>query len=101
MPKFLKTLFPKLEKPEDASQMFGDAFAGITAMFTPPQEEPAPIVVAAPNSAITSAGKAMPLLGPLFSLEADLQAFVTNLGSYDAPEVQAEITDTITSAPCV
>lgn len=54
-----------------------------------------------PNPAIALAGKAMPLLGPLFRLEAVLQALVLNLGSYDEADVQAEIAATIKSAPVV
>ena len=38
----------------------------------------------APNWAINAAGKAMPLLSPIFNVEADLQALATNLGSYGA-----------------
>ena len=81
MPKFLKTLFPNLEKPD-----FGSA----------PAVDPT-----GPNPAIKLAGKAMPLLGPVFSLEADLQAIIFNLGTYDADAVQADISKTIKSAPVV
>merc|ERR1719382_705668 len=43
----------------------------------------------------------MPLLGPIFSVEAELQALLFNLGGWDEAKVRAEIKDTITSAPCV
>merc|ERR1719453_934315 len=43
----------------------------------------------------------MPLLAPIFSLEADLQALVLNLGSYDEEEINADIDATISSAPVV
>merc|ERR1712039_414069 len=43
----------------------------------------------------------MSVAGPVFAVEADLQALVTNLGSYDEEEVQAEIAATRTSAPVV
>lgn len=100
MPKFIKDLFPNLEKPEDALGSIQDAFGGIFK-----QEEPEPIVeinVTAPSSALTSIGaEFMPLLGGFFSLEADLQAALLNLGSYDEEEVKAEIQETIESAPVV
>lgn len=85
MPKFLKTLFPNAEKPE-----FGSLF-----------QAPTPIEVKAPNPAINLAGKAMLLLSPVFNAEAILQALVTNLGSYDEDAVQAEIRETVSSAPVV
>mmetsp|Transcript_14316 Transcript_14316/g.37149 ORF Transcript_14316/g.37149 Transcript_14316/m.37149 type:complete len:209 (-) Transcript_14316:394-1020(-) len=78
MPKFIKDLFPTLEKPG-----------------APPVE------VKSPSLAISSAGKAMPLLGPIFNLEADLQALVLNLGSYDVDAIQEEIRGTISSGPVV
>ena len=59
-----------------------------------------PIEVKSPN-AINLAGKAMPILGPVFSVEADVQAAVTNLGGYDAELIQSEISSTINSAPVV
>merc|ERR1719460_1645751 len=59
------------------------------------------MAVQPPNPAISAAGKAMPLLGPIFNLEASLQAAVTNLGSYDAAAVQAEIAAEVASAPVV
>jgi len=83
MPKFLKELFPNLEGPK-----FGAA-------------EPEPIDVKPPAAVINLAGKAMPLLKPVFSVEADLQALVLNLGSYDEEEVRVEIEETANSAPCV
>ena len=89
MPKFLKTLLPNVEKPD-----FGSLFGGAA----PP---PSPIEVKGANAAIGLAGKAMPLLSPIFNLEAIVQAVVFNLGSYDADAVQAEIEETITSAPVV
>ena len=55
----------------------------------------------APNAAINLAGQAMPLLGPIFSLEADLQALVTNLGSYDQDAIRDEIDTAINAAPVV
>ena len=90
MPKFLKQLFPDLEKPEDGIQALSNlfSFGGAPAPPAPPIE------VTDPSAAITSIGKAMPLLGPIFNVEADLQAFVTNFGGYDEAEVQAEIAET-------
>lgn len=78
MPKFLKELFPNLEKPEAKV-----------------------VSVDAPAAAIVAAGKGMPLLSPIFGAEAILQALVLNLGSYDEEEVQAEIAETIKKAPVV
>ena len=60
-----------------------------------------PIMVKSTNPAIGAAAKGMPLLGPIFNVEADLQAALLNLGSYDADEVQAEIAETIGEAPVV
>eukprot|EP00966_Prymnesium_polylepis_P163830 3787283-Prymnesium_polylepis.1 len=77
MAKFLKEYFPNLEKPD---------FSGIQEAFSnliPSPEPPAPIEVKEPSAAVVAAGKGMPLLGPVFSLEADLQALALNLGSYD------------------
>lgn len=55
-----------------------------------------------PNPVLGLVGKyGMPLLGPIFRVEADLQAAAFNLGSYDADEVKADIKKTITSAPVV
>merc|ERR1719382_1114644 len=93
MPKFLKELFPDLPKPESISEAF--------ASFMPVAESPAPIEVKTPSPAIVGAGKAMPLLGPIFNVEADLQAVVTNGGSYDEEEVKADIASTVSSAPVV
>lgn len=87
MPKILKELFPTLEKPD-----FSNPFASAP---------PAPVEVKSPAFPITTAGKAMPLLSPVFNLEAIIQALVTNLGSYDADEVQADIAETVGSAPVV
>ena len=87
MPKFLKEL--GLEKPD-----FGNLFQA----SAPPA---APIDVKEPNPAINLAGKAMPLLSPIFNAEAIVQALVTNLGSYDEEAIQADIASTIKSAPVV
>merc|ERR1719267_391550 len=92
MPKFIKEIFPDMEKPDFSAVT--DAFSGL---FPAP---PPPIEVKEPSSAITSAAQGMPLLAPVFGVEADVQAAVTNLGSYDADEVQAEIKTTVNSAPC-
>jgi len=97
MPKFLKQLFPDLEKPEDAMAAISGAFSGLFAT----KEEPVTIDVKPPSEAITLAGKGMPVLAPIFNAEAVLQAFVTNLGGYDEEEVQADIASTSTSAPVV
>jgi len=43
----------------------------------------------------------MPLLGPIFNLEAIFQALIFNLGSYDEEAVVAEIEETKNSAPVV
>merc|ERR1719460_2558614 len=43
----------------------------------------------------------MPLLGPVFKLEAILQSLVLNLGAYDEEAIQADIASTIKSAPVV
>ena len=43
----------------------------------------------------------MPLLGPIFNVEADLQALALNLGSYDEEAIKADIEETINSAPVV
>jgi len=91
MPKFLKELFPNAEKPD---------FSSISNPFAAPPPAP-PITVSEPNLAITSAGKAMPLLGPIFNLEAIFQALIFNLGSYDEEAVVAEIEETKNSAPVV
>lgn len=91
MPKFLKELFPNLEKPDDA-------LASISNLFAP---APPQIDVKEPSSAIVAAGKGMPALSSIFNLEADLQALVLNLGSYDEEEVKEEIASTVASAPVV
>jgi len=105
MPKFLKEIFPNLPKPENAAETINAAFADASEAFAsiipaaaPP---PPPIEVKDPSPAITGAGKAMPLLAPVFNLEADLQAAVTNLGSYDEDDIKADISETISSAPVV
>ena len=84
---FLKEL--GLEKPD-----FLPDFGGSSAATTT-------VTVKEPNAGIVAGGKGMSLLGPVFSLEADLQAAAFNLGSYDEAEVQAEIQETIKSAPVV
>ena len=89
MPKFLKEL--GLEKPD---------FSAVFANFAP-APPPEPIEVKATNPAITAAGVGMSALKPIFALEADLQALVLNLGSYDEAEVQAEIAEAVNSAPVV
>ena len=85
MPKFLKELFPNLKKPDFGG---GDAPAAVEGLK-------------APALPLNIAGKGMSLLGPVFSIEADLQALALNLGSYDEADVQAEIQQTINSAPVV
>jgi len=65
------------------------------------KEQIPPVEPKPPTEVISLAGKAMPLLKPIFSLEADLQAFVTNLGRYDEQAVRVEIEETVNSAPCV
>lgn len=94
MPKFLKTLFPDLEKPDGI-------LPDLSKLFQP--TEPLPeIDVKAPSAAIVSAaGSAMPLLAPVFAIEADLQAAVTNFGSYDEDAIRSEIESVKTSAPVV
>mmetsp|Transcript_49292 Transcript_49292/g.86789 ORF Transcript_49292/g.86789 Transcript_49292/m.86789 type:complete len:256 (+) Transcript_49292:50-817(+) len=84
--KWIKEAFPDLEKPS-----FLPDFGGSKKEIN----------VQAPNGAITVAGKGMSALSPVFSLEADLQAFATNLGNYDEEEVRAEIAATIKEAPVV
>jgi glutaredoxin-related protein len=87
---FIKEAFPDLQKPDWLPDFGG--------------KEPEPeieIDVQAPSGAITAAGKGMSVLSPVFSAEADLQAFATNLGNYDEAEVQAEIEATIQEAPVV
>lgn len=96
MPKFLKEAFPSLEKP---SFSVADTLAGFSSKFSPPALEP--IDVKEPSPVLKAAGSGMALLGPVFAAEADLQAAVTNLGSYDEAEVQTEISQTIRSAPVV
>ena len=91
MPKFLKEAFPTLEKPD-----FSAMFAGFA-----PAPPPEPIEVKAASPLISAAGVGMAALKPLFAFEADLQALVLNLGSYDEAEVQAEIAETVSSAPVV
>ena len=86
MPKFLKEL--GLEKPE-----FSNPFAA-----APPA---APVEVKSPAFPISIAGKAMSLIGPVFNLEALLQVLVFNLGSYDEEAIQADIAETVGSAPVV
>lgn len=98
MPKFLKEIFPNLEKPENVGQSISDAFASLLPSLAPLPE----IDVKEPDSAIVAAAsKVMPALSPVFSAEADLQATVTNFGSYDEEEVRAEIESTIRAAPVV
>merc|ERR1719487_2861946 len=79
-------MMPNLEKPN---------FGG--------DSEPAQSVegVKPPAAAISLAGKGMPLLSPIFNLEADLQAKAFNFGSYDEAEIIADIQSTISSAPVV
>lgn len=86
MMQFIKDMFPNLEKPD-----FN--FGG-----SPPAP---PIEVKEPSAAITAAGKGMPLLSPIFNIEADIQAAVLNLGSYDEEAIRDEISATSTSAPVV
>ena len=50
-----------------------------------------PIEVKDPAAPIVAAGKGMPLLGPIFNVEADLQALALNLGSYDEEAIKAEL----------
>ena len=80
----MRAQFPNLEKPN---------FGG--------DSEPAQSVegVKPPAAAISLAGKGMPLLSPIFNLEADLQAKAFNFGSYDEAEIIADIQSTISSAP--
>jgi hypothetical protein len=80
----------------DAAEAISDAFSGFFSAPAPP-----PIDVQEPSASIVAAGKAMPALGPVFNAEADLQAALTNLGSYDVDEVQGDIEATINSAPVV
>ena len=94
MPKFLKKLLPDLEKPDDG-------LAALTFGLFSSGAPPAPIEVKGPAVPITAAGKAMPLLSPIFNLEAIVQAIVLNLGAYDEEAVQAEIDATVSSAPVV
>merc|ERR1719487_2788820 len=69
MPKFLKDAFPDLEKPEDALASLQAKIAELVPIAAPP-----PVIdVKEPNQAITAAGKAMPLLSPIFNAEADVQ----------------------------
>ena len=84
-------MIPKFEIPN---------FDALTKIFAPATPEPV-IEVTPPSAAITSAGKVMPLLGLFFEWEAIAQAFVTNLGPYDEEAIQAEIRETISSAPVV
>jgi glutaredoxin-related protein len=101
MPKFLKDAFPDLEKPDDAIASLQNKLSEFAGSIIPTAAPPPVIEVKEPNPAITAAGKAMPLLSPVFNLEADVQALVTNLGAYDEAEVQADIDATIKSAPVV
>ncbi|EOD32382.1 hypothetical protein EMIHUDRAFT_456096 [Emiliania huxleyi CCMP1516] len=101
MPKFLKDAFPNLEKPDDAIASVQEAWSDFVGKIVPAGAEPPVIEVREPTAAISAAGKAMPLLGPVFSVEADLQAALTNFGSYDPEEVRAEIASTLSSAPVV
>ena len=55
----------------------------------------------APSTPIVAAGKGMPLLSPLFNLEAIAQAAVLHLGSYDREAIAAEIKETASSSPVV
>ena len=105
MMKFMKDLFPNMEKP-DFSNLEAPDFSSFTEavsnVFSPTPAEPLPeIDVKGPNPGITTAGKGMPALAPIFNVEADLQAAITNLGSYDEEEVQEEISVTANSAPVV
>eukprot|EP00316_Scyphosphaera_apsteinii_P017636 CAMPEP_0119314018 /NCGR_PEP_ID=MMETSP1333-20130426/31317_1 /TAXON_ID=418940 /ORGANISM="Scyphosphaera apsteinii, Strain RCC1455" /LENGTH=198 /DNA_ID=CAMNT_0007319027 /DNA_START=65 /DNA_END=661 /DNA_ORIENTATION=+ len=86
---------PLVMMPKDA-QGLTDTFA---SFFSTNAE--VPIEVKEPNTAISVAGKAMAIARPVFAVEADLQALLTNLGGYDEAEVQAEIAATINSAPVV
>ena len=98
MPKFLKEL--GLEKPDfPPLEALSGSLAEFAGKLVPTGAEP--IEVREPTAAIVAAGKGMPLLSPIFSLEADLQAAVTNLGSWNEEEVRAEIATTIKSAPVV
>jgi glutaredoxin-related protein len=92
----------RFEKPpvmdfEGMKNSFSDA---IGSMFSTTPEIPE-IEVKQPAGATAAAAKGMPALAPIFNVEADLQAFATNLGSYDEDEVRAEIEETINSAPVV
>ena len=100
MPKFLKDAFPNLEKPDNTIASLQEAFADFTGKIVPTASLPA-IEVKEPAAALMAGGKAMAALGPVFNLEADAQAVLTNLGDYDVDEVQAEIAATIKSAPVV
>ena len=62
---------------------------------------PEPIEVANPSPVLKIAGEGMALLAPIFSVEADLQAAVLNLGSYDEEEIKADIDAVANSAPVV
>jgi len=86
----LATVYACTQCPSTVGAALRPLRAGIPAMAVQP-----------PNPAISAAGKAMPLLGPIFNLEAVAQAAVTNLGSYDAEAVQAEIAAEVASAPVV
>lgn len=73
---FLKDLFPSVEKQ--------------------PQIDPKP-----PNLLARSLGEAVSIIGPLFNIEAYIQALLTNPGGYDDKQLQQEILNTVKSAPCV
>lgn len=51
-----------------------EAWSDFVGKIVPAGAEPPVIEVREPTAAISAAGKAMPLLGPVFSVEADLQA---------------------------
>ena len=82
---------------EGIGQAFSEALSGLL-----PKPAALPVIdVKGPSPVLGVAGKGMSLLGPVFNIEAVLQALATNLGSYDEEEVQADIAETISSAPVV
>ena len=56
-----------------------EAWSDFVGKIVPAGAEPPVIEVREPTAAISAAGKAMPLLGPVFSVEADLQALHVTL----------------------
>lgn len=94
------TISTRVETPRMIPKFEIPNFDALTKIFAPATPEPV-IEVTPPSAAITSAGKVMPLLGLFFEWEAIAQAFVTNLGPYDEEAIQAEIRETISSAPVV